>query len=73
MLMIISRQQSSVQIVIDQNSRRMWNIYFSGSVTTNDTKSTREIKSRIAKEKAAFNDNILSPALHLNLRRGNPS
>jgi hypothetical protein len=43
---------------------------FSGSVTTNDTRSTREIKSRIAEEKATFNKKIFfASKLHLNLRK----
>jgi hypothetical protein len=58
--MRISRQQSSVQIMIDQNSRGMWNICtFLGTIKTNDTRCTREIKSRITAAKAVFKKNSL--------------
>jgi hypothetical protein len=62
----ISRQQSSVQIIIDQNSRRMWNICtFLGSIKTNDTRCTREIKSRFTAAKAAFKKNSIHQQIAL--------
>jgi hypothetical protein len=54
--MRISRQPSPVEIMIDQ--KQMDNVeYFNYlcSTITNDTSSTREIKSRIAMAKATFN------------------
>jgi hypothetical protein len=45
--------------------------YF-GSVITNDARCTREIKSRIAMVKAAFNEKktLFSSKLDLNLKKG---
>jgi hypothetical protein len=41
-----------------------------GSMITNDARCTREIKSRIAMAKAAFNKKIIfTSKLHLNLRK----
>jgi hypothetical protein len=54
-VMSISRQTSSIQIRIDEKQQD--NVeYFScfGSMITNDANCKREIKSRIAKAKAAF-------------------
>jgi len=51
-----SRQPSPIQTVKDQ--KQLENVeYFSclGSMITNDARSMQEIKSRIAKAKAAFN------------------
>jgi hypothetical protein len=55
-VMRISRQPSPLQIMI--NKRQLQNVgYFNcfGSMITNDARCTREIKSRIAVTKAAFN------------------
>jgi hypothetical protein len=52
----ISRRTSPVQIMMDQ--KQLENVkYFNyfGSMTTNDAKGTRDIKSRIVLTKAAFN------------------
>jgi hypothetical protein len=70
--MKISRQQSPVQIVIDQT--QLENVeYFNylGSMITNDARCTREIKSRIATAKAAFNKKkiLFASKLDLNLRK----
>jgi hypothetical protein len=54
--MEISRQPSPTKIMIDQ--KQLKNVeYFNylGSMITNDARYTREIKSRIAMAKAAFN------------------
>ena len=56
----ISRKPSPVQIMLDQ--KQLENVeYFNylGSMITNDARCTREIKSRIAMTKAAFNKNTL--------------
>ena len=55
-VMRISRQPTSMQIIIDQKQPK--NVeYFNnfGCMVTNDARSTREIKFRIAKAKAAVN------------------
>jgi hypothetical protein len=63
--MRISRQQSSVQMIV-KNGRRMWNIFnFLGSITTNVTRCRREIKSRITMAKAAFNKNSIHQQIAL--------
>jgi hypothetical protein len=57
-VMRISRKPSTLQIVIDQ--KQLKNVeYFNCLVSTmmNDAICTREIKSRIVMEKAAFNRN----------------
>jgi hypothetical protein len=63
-VMRISRQPAPMKIMIDQ--KQLENVeYFSylGSMITNDARCTREIKSRIALAKAAFNKRrIFSPA-----------
>jgi hypothetical protein len=69
-VMRISRQPSPVQIVTDQ--KQLENVeYFNylGSMITNHARCTREIKSRIAMAKAAFNKkkNLFTSKLDLNL------
>jgi hypothetical protein len=63
-VMKISGKTSPVQIVI--NHKQLENVeYFKelGSMITNDKRRTREIKSRIAMTKAAFNKRrLFSPA-----------
>jgi hypothetical protein len=55
-VMRISRQPYPIKIMIDQNNWRMWNVsIILGSMITNYARCTREIKSRIAMAKAAFN------------------
>jgi hypothetical protein len=61
-----------MKIMIDQ--KQLENVeYFNylGSMITNDARCTREIKSRIAMAKAAFNKkkNIFTSKLDLNLRK----
>jgi hypothetical protein len=70
-LMIISRQPSPVQIMMDQKHPE--NVeYFKcfGSVITNDARCAREIKSMVVMEKATFNKkkNIFTSKLDLNIR-----
>jgi hypothetical protein len=71
-VMRISRQPSSIQIMIDQKQPE--NVeYFNnfGSMITNDARSTREIKFGIAKAKAAVNKNktLFTSQLDLDLRK----
>jgi hypothetical protein len=71
-VMRISRQPSSVQIMIDQ--KQMENVEHSnylGGIITNDARCTREIKSRIAMAKAAFHKKktLYISKLDLNLRK----
>jgi hypothetical protein len=71
-VMRISRQPSPMKIMIDQ--KQLENVeYFNylGSMITNDTRCTREFKSRIAMAKAAFNKkkNLFTSKLDLNLRK----
>jgi hypothetical protein len=66
-LMRISRQPFLVHIIIDQ--KHLENVeYFSylGSMITNDTRCTCEIKSRIIMAKAALNDRLFTSKLDLN-------
>jgi hypothetical protein len=68
----ISRQPYPMKIMIDQ--KQLENVeYFNylGSMITNHARCTREIKSRIAMEKAAFNKkkNLFTSNLDLNLRK----
>jgi hypothetical protein len=59
-VMRISRQPSPIKIMIDQ--KQLQNVeYFNylGSMITNDARCTREIKSKIAMAKAAFNKRTL--------------
>jgi hypothetical protein len=70
--MRISRQPSPIKIMIDQ--KQLENVeYFNylGSMITNDARCTREIKSRIAMTRAAFNKKkaLFTIKLDLNLRK----
>jgi hypothetical protein len=70
-VMRISRQPSPIKIMIDQ--KQLENVeYFNylGSMITYDARCTREIKSRIAMAKAAFNKKktLFTSKLDLNLR-----
>jgi hypothetical protein len=67
--MEISRQQSPVQITIDQ--KQLENVeYFSsvGSMITNDARCTSAIKSRISMAKEAFSKkkNLTTSKLNIN-------
>jgi Tfp pilus assembly major pilin PilA len=71
-VMRILKQTSPIKIMIDQ--KLLENVeYFNylGSMITNDARCTREIKSRIAIAKAAFNKkkNLFTSKLDLNLRK----
>jgi hypothetical protein len=71
-VMRISRQPAPMKLMIDQ--KQLENVeYFNylGSMITNDAKRTREIKSRIAMSKAAFNKkkNLFTSKLDLNLKK----
>jgi hypothetical protein len=71
-VMRISRQPSPIKIMIDQN--QLENVeYFNylGSIKTNDARCKREINSRIAMAKAAFNNKktLFTSKLDLNLRK----
>jgi hypothetical protein len=60
MVMRISRQPHPTKIMIDQ--KQLENVeYFNylGSVITNDARCTREVKTKIAMAKAAFNKTTL--------------
>ena len=46
---------SPVQIMMDQKLENVEYFNYLGSMTTNDAKGTRDIKSRIVLTKAAFN------------------
>jgi hypothetical protein len=62
-VMKISRQPSPMKIIIDQQLENVEYFNYLGSVITNDAGCTREIKSRIAMAKGAFNKKkIFSPA-----------
>jgi hypothetical protein len=66
----ISRQPSPMKIMIDQKQlENMEYFNYLGSTITNDARCTREIKSRIAMAKGAFNKkkNIFTSKLDLNL------
>jgi hypothetical protein len=70
-VMRISRQPPRIKIMTDQ--KQLENVeYFNylGSMITNDARCTREIKSRIALAKAAFNKKktLFTSKLDLNLR-----
>jgi hypothetical protein len=70
--MRISRQPYPIKIMIDQ--KQLQNVeYFNyfGSMIINDARRTREIKSRIAMAKAAFNKKktLFTTKLDLNLRK----
>ena len=71
-VMRISRQPSPVTIMIDQ--KQMENVEcfkYLGSMLTNDGRYTREIKSRIAMAKAAFNKKktLFTSKLYVNLKK----
>jgi hypothetical protein len=70
-VMRMSRQPSPVQIMMNQ--KQLENVeYFKylGSMISNDARCTREIKSRFAVAKSAFNKKTLfTSKLHLNLRK----
>jgi hypothetical protein len=51
----ISRQPSSVEIMIDQKLENAKYFNYLGSIIINDARRTSEIKSRIAMAKTAFN------------------
>jgi hypothetical protein len=71
-VMRISRQPSPMGIMIDQKQlEKMEYFNYLGSMITNDARCTREIKSRIAMAKAAFNKkkNLFTSKLDLNLRK----
>jgi hypothetical protein len=71
-VMRISRQQNPVQIMIDQ--KQLANVeYFDylGSMITNEARCTREIKSRTAMAKVAFNKKKAIFIIKLNLNLGN--
>jgi hypothetical protein len=70
--MRISRQPSPMKIMIDQKQLENAEYFnYLGSMITNDASCTREIKSRIAMAKAAFNKkkNLFTSKLDLNLRK----
>ena len=70
--MRISRQPSQVTIIIDQTQLENVEFFkYFGSMLTNDGICTREIKSRIAMAKAAFNKehNLFASKLDLNMRK----
>jgi hypothetical protein len=55
-IMRMSRRPSPIQIVMDQKQlENVEYLNYLGSMITNDARCTREIKSRIAMVKAAFN------------------
>jgi hypothetical protein len=69
-VMSISKQPSPIQNVIDK--KQLGNVeYFKYWVImiTNDARCAREIKSRSAMAKAAFNKNLFTSKLDLNFRK----
>ena len=71
-VMRISRQSSSVTIMIDQKQLENVECFkYLGSILTNDGICTCEIKSRIAMANAAFNKKktVFTSKLELNLRK----
>jgi len=71
-VMRISRQPSPVTVMIDQKQlENVKCLKYLGSLLTNDGRCTHEIKSRIAKAKAAFSkkQTLFTSKLHLNLRK----
>jgi len=71
-VMRISRQQFPVKIMIDQKQlETVESFKYLGSMLTNDGRCTREIKSRIAMAKAAFNMKraLFTSKLDLKLRK----
>ena len=70
-IMRISMQPSPVEIMADRKQRENVEYFrYLYSLITNDTRFTREIKSRIAKAKAAFNKTttLFTSKLKRNLR-----
>jgi hypothetical protein len=70
--MRISRQPSPIQIMIEQKQpENVECLNYLGSMITNDARCIREIKSRIAMAKAAFNKKktLSTSKLDLNLRK----
>jgi hypothetical protein len=63
----ISRPLSPAQIIIDQKQQNMEYFNYLSSMTTNDAKSTHEIKSGIDMTKAAFNKKNLHQHMGLKL------
>jgi hypothetical protein len=71
-VMRISRQPQPIKIMTDPKQLENVECFsYLGSMITNDARRTREIKSRIALAKAAFNknNNIITSKLDLNLRK----
>ena len=70
-VMRISKQGSTVQIMSDQKHPENVEYFkYLVSMVTNDARCKREINSRIARVKAAFNREILfTSKLDLNLRK----
>ena len=71
-VMRISRQPSPVTVMIDQKQlENVKCLKYLGSLLTNDGRCTHEIKSRIAKAKAAFSKKqiLFTSKLDLNLRK----
>ena len=70
--MRISRQTSTVTIMINQTQLESAECFkYLGSMLTNDSRCTCEIKCRIARAKAAFNNkkNLFTSTLDLELRK----
>jgi hypothetical protein len=71
-VMRISKEPSSLQIIIDHKQlENVEYLNYLGSMITNNARSIREIKSRIANVKAAFNwkKNFFTSKLDLNLKK----
>jgi hypothetical protein len=71
-MMRVSRQQAPVQIMIDQKQPENVEYFnYLGSTIKNEARRTREIKSRAAMAKGAFNKKrtLLTSKLDLNLRK----
>jgi hypothetical protein len=71
-VMRISRQPAPIQIMIDQKQLENKEYFnYLGSIITNDARCTREIKSKIAMVKAAFNKkkSLFTRKLDLNLSK----
>ena len=67
----ISRPPFPIQIMIDQKLENVEYFKYLGSTIMNDARCTREIKSRTAMAKAAFNKKkaLFTSKLELNLRK----
>jgi hypothetical protein len=71
-VMRISRQPYPIKIMMDQKQlENVEYLIYLGSMITNDARCTREIKSRIAMAKAAFNKKktLFTSKLDINLRK----